>query len=176
MRSPVAATARSTGRRPPSSSPASRRGREGKSCGVSTGPIFFTPALAPADLKSDPSLYLKGGDEKMVLDCFEEGLRHVGLGRGRCGGRAPSDARIAAAAAGLAAEGTRGLGVTLRRWRRQTEATDLGQPTAATRWRVSALPSTPLPLPGVGRPRWLVELSPLPGGRERGFQLEAFVR
>jgi len=39
MRSAVAATARSTGRRLPSSSPVSRRGREGKSCGVSTGPI-----------------------------------------------------------------------------------------------------------------------------------------
>ncbi len=39
MRSPVAATARSTGRRLPSSSPVSRRGREGKSCGVSTGPV-----------------------------------------------------------------------------------------------------------------------------------------
>jgi hypothetical protein len=51
------------------------------------------------------------------------------------------------------------IGIALRRWRRQTEATDFGQPTAATtRLRVSALPSTPLPVPGVGRPRWLVEL------------------
>ena len=36
---PGAATARSTGRRLPSSSPVSRRRPEGKSCGVSTGPI-----------------------------------------------------------------------------------------------------------------------------------------
>jgi protein ImuA len=54
----------------------------------------------------------------------------------------------------LAAEGSGTLGIALRRWRRQTDATDFGQPTAAaTRWRVSVLPSTPLPVPGVGRAR-----------------------
>jgi hypothetical protein len=46
----------------------------------------------------------------------------------------------------------------IRRWRRHTEV-DFGQPTAATtRWRVTTLPSTPLPVPGVGRARWRVEL------------------
>ncbi|MFN4098127.1 MAG: damage-inducible protein, partial [Sphingomonas sp.] len=59
----------------------------------------------------------------------------------------------------LAAEGSGTLGLAVRRWRRQSDAGDFGQPTAAvTRWRVSALPSEPLPVPGVGRPRWLVEL------------------
>src|SRR5262249_15533492 len=33
------------------------------------------------------------------------------------------------------------------------------QPTAATtRWRITVLPSTPLPVPGVGRAWWRVEL------------------
>ena len=74
----------------------------------------------------------------------------------------------------LAAEGSGTLGIALRRWRRQTEASDFGQPTAATsRWRVSALPSTPLPVPGVGRPRWLVELIRCRAGESADFELEA---
>src|ERR687897_441280 len=47
----------------------------------------------------------------------------------------------------LAAESSGAIGIAIRRWRRQTEATDFGQPTAAeTRWRGSGLPSTPLPV------------------------------
>ena len=47
----------------------------------------------------------------------------------------------------------------IRRWRRQSEATDYGQPTSSsTKWRVSSMPSEELPVPGVGRARWMVEL------------------
>lgn len=57
------------------------------------------------------------------------------------------------------AETSGAIGIAIRRWRRQTEATDFGQPTAAvTRWRVTALPSSPLPVPGIGRARWQLEL------------------
>jgi len=57
------------------------------------------------------------------------------------------------------------------RWRRQTEASDFGQPTAAvTRWRVSALPSARLPVAGVGRPRWLVELIRCCAGESAGWR------
>ena len=55
----------------------------------------------------------------------------------------------------LAAKGSATICVALRRWRRQAEASDFGQPTAAmTRWRISVLPSSPLPVAGVGRPRF----------------------
>src|SRR6202012_5008034 len=41
----------------------------------------------------------------------------------------------------LAAEASGTIGIALRRWRRQTEASDFGQPTAATtRWRGSPPP------------------------------------
>ena len=54
------------------------------------------------------------------------------------------------------------------------EATDFGQPTAAvTRWRVSALPSTPLPVPGVGRARWQLELIRCRAGESADFEVEA---
>jgi len=74
----------------------------------------------------------------------------------------------------LAAEGAATIGIALRRWRRQAEAADFGQPTAAmTRWRVSVLPSEALPAPGVGRPRWLVELIGARAGESADFELEA---
>ncbi len=83
------------------------------------------------------------------------------VSRKGCGmaGSAPSSPKSPAlsmtASRRLATRGRRhpaSIGIALRRWRRQTEAADFGQPTAAvTRWRVSVLPSTPLPVPGVGR-------------------------
>ena len=60
------------------------------------------------------------------------------------------------------------------RWRRQSEAKDYGQPTASTtRWRVSVLPSEPLPVAGVGRARWLAELMRVKAGECCEFELGA---
>ena len=102
-----------------------------------TRPDLFAPALSQAGLKSDSVIYLEAGDEKTVLACFEEGLRHGGLGA-----VVAEVARLPMTASWrlqLASEGSGAIGIALRRWRRQTEATDFGQPTAATtRWRVSA--------------------------------------
>jgi protein ImuA len=103
---------------------------------------------------------------------MEEGLRHGGLGAA-----VAEIARLSMSASRrlqLAAEGAATIGIALRRWRRQAEAADFGQPTAAvTRWRVSVLPSAPLPVPGVGRPRWLVELIRARAGESADFELEA---
>jgi protein ImuA len=74
----------------------------------------------------------------------------------------------------LAAESSGSIGIAVRRWRRQAEAADFGQPTASvTRWRVTALPSTPLPVPGVGRARWHVELIRCRAGESADFEVEA---
>jgi protein ImuA len=133
---------------------------------------LFAPALAQAGLAADRVIYVEAGDDRTVLACMEEGLRH--------GGPSVVIAEIARLPMAtsrrlqLAAEGTGAIGIALRRWRRQTEATDFGQPTAAmTRWRVSVLPSTPLPVPGVGRSRWLVELIRARAGESADFELEA---
>jgi protein ImuA len=74
----------------------------------------------------------------------------------------------------LAAEGASNIGLIIRRWRRHQEATDFGNPTAsATRWRVSSIPSQPLPVPGVGKPRWLLELMRARGSDSRDWTVEA---
>ncbi|GGA51828.1 hypothetical protein GCM10011385_01430 [Nitratireductor aestuarii] len=137
-----------------------------------TRPDLFAPALAQAGLSSDRVVYLEAGDDKTILACMEEGLRHGGLGA-----VVAEIARLSMTASRrlqLAAEGSGTIAIALRRWRRHTEAADFGQPTAAvTRWRVSMLPSEPLPVPGVGRHRWLVELIRARAGESADFELEA---
>ncbi|MBV9511960.1 MAG: ImuA family protein [Caulobacteraceae bacterium] len=133
---------------------------------------LFAPSVAQAGLAADRVIYVETDDEKAVLACFEEGLRHGGLGA--VVGEVARLSMTASRRLQLAAEGSGTIGIAVRRWRRQTEAADFGQPTAATtRWRVTALPSTPLPSAGVGRPRWFVELIRCKAGDCADFELEA---
>lgn len=137
-----------------------------------TRPDLFAPGLAQAGLASDRVIYVEAGEDKVVLACMEEGLRHGGLGA--VVGEIARLSMTASRRLQLAAEETGSIGIALRRWRRQTDAVDFGQPTAATtRWRVSVLPSAPLPVPGVGRHRWLVELIRARAGESADFELEA---
>jgi protein ImuA len=137
-----------------------------------TRPDLFAPALAQAGLPPDRVIYVEAGDDKSVLACFEEGLRHGGLGA-----VVAEVARLSMTASRrlqLAAESSGAIGIAIRRWRRQTEAADFGQPTAAvTRWRVTALPSSPLTVPGIGRPRWHIELIRCRAGDSADFVVEA---
>lgn len=133
---------------------------------------LFAPAIAQAGLIADRVIYLEAGDDETVLACMEEGLRHGGLGA--VVGEVARFSMTASRRLQLAAEGVGSIGIALRRWRRQADATDFGRPSAAmTRWRISVLPSTPLPVPGVGRHRWLVELIRARAGESADFELEA---
>src|SRR5262252_5729791 len=194
---------------------------------------LFAPALASAGLTPDRVIYVEAGDEKSLLACFEEGLRHGGSHRG-LGAVVAEVARLSMTASRrlqLAAEGSGAIGIAIRRLphmrgrvtcdaapsprlpgegrgegafspQAQTrgyapspengatsaqiptsprkrgevkgQAADFGQPTAAvTRWCVSALPSAPLPVPGVGRARWRLELIRCRGGESAEFEVEA---
>ena len=133
---------------------------------------LFAPALAQAGLAPDRVIYVEAGDEKSVLACFEEALRHGGLGA--VVAELAHLSMTASRRLQLAAESSGAIGIAVRRWRRQTEAADFGQPTASvTRWRVSTLPSTPLPVPGVGRARWQLELIRCRAGDSADFEVEA---
>src|ERR1700761_82224 len=137
-----------------------------------TRPDLFAPALFQAGLAPERVIYLEAGDEKTVLACCEEALRHGGLGA--VVGEFSRLSSTASRRLQLAAETHATLGVIVRRWRRQQDAADFGQPTAAnTRWRVTALPSSPLPTPGVGRARWFVELIRCKAGERLELELEA---
>lgn len=133
---------------------------------------LFAPAMAQAGLHPDRVIYAEVGDEKSVLACFEEGLRHGGMAG--VVGEVAKLSMTASRRLQLVAEASGTMAIAIRRWRRMTEASDFGQPTASvTRWRVSALPSAPLPVPGIGRPRWLVELIRARAGECADFIVDA---
>lgn len=137
-----------------------------------TRPDLFAPALAQAGLAPGRVVYVEAGDEKNLLACFEEGLRHGGLGA-----VVVEVSRLSMAASRrlqLAAEAGGAIGLAVRRWHMTAQAAAFLQPSAAvTRWRVSVLPSTPLPVPGIGRARWRLELVRCRAGEAAEFEVEA---
>lgn len=135
-------------------------------------PDLFAPALAQVGLHPDRVIYVEAIKEEYVLEAFEEALRFQGLGAVVAETvRLPM---VISRRLQLAAECSGTIGLIIRRWRRQTEAGDFGHPTAAaTRWRISVLPSEPLPVPGVGRARWLAELIRVKAGEGADFEIGA---
>lgn len=128
-----------------------------------TRPDLFFPALMQAGLHPDRVIFAEADREQDVLESMEEGLSYGGLGA--VVGEIVRLPMTASRRLQLAAEKTGTMGLVVRRWRRQLEASDFGQPTASTtRWRVSVLSSEELPVPGVGRPRWLLELMRVKAG------------
>jgi len=137
-----------------------------------TQPDLFAPALAKSGLGEDQVVFFEAKDETAILDCFEEALRHGGLSA--VVGELAGLSRVASQRLQMAAETTGTLALAVRRWRRQVDAKDFGNPTAAyTRWRVTEMPSARLPVRGTGRPRWLLELMRCRGGECADFEVEA---
>lgn len=137
-----------------------------------TRPDLFFPALAQAGLRADRVVFVESNKEEDVLDAMLEALSYGGLGA--VVGELVRLPMTASRRLQLAAEKTGTMGLVVRRWRRQTEANDFGQPTASTtRWRVSVLPSEELPVPGVGRGRWLLELMRVRAGECAEFLVGA---
>lgn len=122
-----------------------------------TRPDLFFPALAQAGLHPKRVIFVESDKEEDVAANMEEALSFGGCGA--VVGEMVRLPMVVSRRLQLVAERTGTIALAVRRWRRQTEANDFGQPTASTtRWRVSVLPSEDLPVPGIGRPRWLLEL------------------
>lgn len=133
---------------------------------------LFAPSLDHVGLSPDRVIFVEAGDEASVLACFEEGLRHGGLGA--VVGEVAKLSMTASRRLQLAAETSGAVGLAIRRWRRETEAADFGQPTASvTRWRVTAISSAPLTEQGLGRGRWFLELIRNRAGECADFEVEA---
>src|ERR1700730_4685181 len=82
---------------------------------------LFAPALAQAGLVPDRVIYVEAGDEKSVLVCFEEGLRHGGLGA--VVAEVARHSMTASRRLQLAAEGSGNIRIAIRRRRRRLSAT-----------------------------------------------------
>jgi protein ImuA len=127
---------------------------------------LFAPGLAQAGLDHKRLVYAEASDDAELLAVMEEGLRHRGLGA--VIGEARRADMTATRRLQLAAEGGRTIALLLKRPAREG-ADPSGMPSAAvTRWRVACAPSAPLPVEGVGRARWTLELARQKGGE--GFQ------
>lgn len=131
---------------------------------------LFAPGLAQAGLDPKRLLYAEAADDAELLAVMEEGLRHRGLGA--VIGEAKRAGLAATRRLQLAAEGGRTIALLMKRHGR-TADDPLGPPSAAvTRWRVATAPSTPLPVAGIGRARWRVELVRQKGGAPGQWILE----
>ncbi|MEP9358701.1 protein ImuA [Sphingomonas sp. KR3-1] len=128
---------------------------------------LFAPGLAQSGLDPKRLIYAEAKDDAELLAIMEEGLRHRGLGA--VIGEAKRADMTATRRLQLAAEGGRTIALLLKRAAR--EGSDpIAMPSAAvTRWRVTCAPSTPLPVAGVGRPRWKLACARQKGGE--GFEM-----
>lgn len=145
---------------------------KGKVLWCLTRPDLFAPALSQAGLHPDRVIFCEADKEEDVLASMEEGLSFGGLAA--VVGELVRLPMTASRRLQLAAEKTGTMGLVVRRWRRQTEASDFGNPTASTtRWRISVLPSEPIPTAGVGRARWLAELMRVKAGESAEFEIGA---
>lgn len=133
---------------------------------------LFAPALAQSGLTEDRVVFFEARDEASILGCFEEALRHGGLSA--VVGELAGLSRVASQRLQMAAETSGTMGLAVRRWRRHVDARDFGNPTAAfTRWRVTEVSSAALPVRGVGRARWFLELMRARGGESLEFEVDA---
>jgi protein ImuA len=133
---------------------------------------LFMPAMVQAGLNQNRLFIAECRDDNGVLESCEEALRCNGFSV--VIGEASRFSLNASRRLQLAAERSGVLSLVIRRWRHQKGAAEFNLPTAAlTRWQVSARPSTPLPVPGIGRARWSLELLRCRGGVGAVFEVEA---
>jgi protein ImuA len=129
---------------------------------------LYGPGLAACGLGPGRLVLVRTARDAEILWAMEEGLRTPGIAAvvGEVSVLPPVTSRRLQ----LAAERSGITAFLLRRWRTASEAArerDLPN-AAATRWRVSVLPSVPALVlggrPGVGHPRWRIELLRCRGG------------
>lgn len=137
---------------------------------VLTQPDLFAPGLAQSGLPPERVMFAECRSDEEVLAVMEEGLRHGGLAAvvGEVGRAAMASTRrlqLAAEEGGTAA-------LMLKRPRRNGEDPLLLPSSATTRWRIACAPSKVLPVEGIGRPRWRVELIRQRGGPPHSWLLE----
>jgi protein ImuA len=137
---------------------------------------LYGPGLAAHGLDPARLVLVSAPRDDRILWALEEGLR-AGRGAGLAAvvgevGRLPM---VAGRRLQLAAERAGVTALLLRRWRTGDEAAaERNRPSAAvTRWRVASVPSAEITgEPGIGRPRWRVELLRCRGGKPAACEVE----
>ena len=135
---------------------------------------LHAPGLAGLGFPVGRLIQVKARDEAEVLAVLEDALATVGVVAAI--GEAEAPDLKAGRRLQLACERRGATGVLLRRRPYGGPAgkmREVSGSAAQTRWRIAAAPSQPPPdAPGLGSPRWRVELERCRGGRPGGWILE----
>ncbi len=132
---------------------------------------LYAPGLEQVGLGPDRIVYAQGSKDSEVLAMAEDGLRDGSLA---CViAEVKSADRTATRRLQLAASDGRTPMLLYRRHRSKGSCPLAIPSSAMTRWRIGCRPSERLPMPGVGRGRWLVELRRQRGGNPFSLELEA---
>ena len=136
---------------------------------------LFAPGLAGLDVPTGRLIQVKARDEAEVLSVLEDALGTVGVAAAI--GEAQAPELKAGRRLQLACEKRGSLGVLLHR---RPYGGPVGQTrtvsgsSSFSRWRIAGAPSQPPPdVPGLGPPRWRVELERCRGGRSGAWVLES---
>ena len=147
-------------------------------------PDLYEPGLAACGLDPGRLVLVRAARDAEILWAMEEGLRAAGIAA--VVGEVGALGMVAGRRLQLAAERSGVTAFALRRWRDGGQAArERGLPNAAaTRWRIAALPSRPIPTlssptgrgseeePGIGFPRWRVELLRCRGAEPACWEVE----
>lgn len=133
---------------------------------------LHAPGLALAGLDAKRLVLLRAPNERDILWAMEEGLRSRALAA--VVGEVEALSTPASRRLQLAAESAGVTGFVLHRSAGPHFRIRAAASAAVTRWRVAALPSVPVAgEPGIGRPRWRVELRRCRGGMPAAWDVEA---
>ena len=138
-------------------------------------PDLYGPGLAAHGLDPGRVVLVRASRDAEILWAMEEGLRAPGIVA--VVGEVGTLPTVASRRLQLAAERSGITAFLLRRWRDGGQAArERALPNAAvTRWRIAALPSLPTRgEPGVGHPRWRVELLRCRGGEPACWEMPAW--
>src|SRR5271169_6285986 len=134
---------------------------------------LYGSGLAVLGLDATRLVLVRAWRDAEILWAIEEGLRAAGVAA--VVGELGAFPAVASRRLQLAAERSGITAFVLRRWRDGARAArERGLPNAAaTRWRIGALPSGPARAePGIGHPRWRVELLRCRGGAPACWEVE----
>jgi protein ImuA len=133
---------------------------------ISSSQTIFPPALKTFGISPDKIIYIHLKKEKEILWAMEEALKCKGLSAAI--GEVQDLSFTASRRLQLAIEQSQVTGFVIRKNPRS-----LNTSACLARWKITSLPSElPGDMPGVGFPRWNVELMKVRNGRPGNWQLE----
>ena len=132
---------------------------------VSSNKNLFPPALRLFGIDPDKIIFIQLHKEKELLWAMEEALKCNGLAAVVC--ELPELSFTSSRRFQLAVEQSAVTGFILRINPRKLATT-----ACVTRWQISSLPSETTALPGVGFPKWNVELLKVKNGKPGSWQVE----